>query len=205
VAVPSDTEEFKHLLTDLYFRLEERDRWSDHTLRYLLTGNGGGVALLMTLLGAMGKNGQWMPRLLIPLVFFLAGIVAVGIVVGHSTACIRKGRRASRKLIVRYLQGQVSYADAFREMGTYKSKWEGFESGALFAFLFFILGVLSSGWVYMSTNQASTFIAPTQPVCTCVLARPAAGTPAAPSPKANATRPPPGAPDQSASPAAHRK
>src|SRR4051812_3069208 len=108
-------EEFKLLLDDLYFRLEERDRWSDHSLRYLLTGNGGGVALLITLLGALGKNGQWQPLLLLPLTCFLVGVIFVGLVVGHSAQCVKQGRDGLIKLIHRYLDRELSYEEVFRK------------------------------------------------------------------------------------------
>ena len=196
-------DEFKHLLADLYFRLEERDRWIDHCIRYLLTGNGGGVALLMTLLGTLGRSGRWQPWLVAPLGFFLGGVIAVGVVVGYSTHCAKQGRHGLIELIQHYLDGTYSYETVFRRLPKFPSKWAGFEIGCIISFCLFVAGVTTSGGLYAFGGTG--LIAAAQPSCSCVLATPALGRLKAETAGAKATKPPPDALDRSSSPATHHK
>jgi hypothetical protein len=158
------SKEFEHLLRDFYFRLEERDRWADQAIKYLLSGNGGGVALLMTYIGVLGRAGEHVPILLIPLLLFLAGIVFVGMVVLVSMSKVRHGRRGVRKLISAYLAKEKSYRDAFVEMGTWPSKWKH-SSGFMWAsFSAFIAGIVASAAIYavLPTVSRPQAIATTQ-------------------------------------------
>jgi hypothetical protein len=144
------SKEFELLLNDFYFRLEERDKWADQTIRYLLYGNGGGIALLMAFLGSFMHAGQSPPLLfLIPIFCFCFGLVSIGQLVRHATTSVRTGRRRLRKRIVSYLTDQnLSYLTIFEEMGEgskYPSKWKKFESRSECAFYCFIAGVAATG------------------------------------------------------------
>ena len=142
------SEEFKHLLEDLYFRLEERDRWADHSLKYLLFGNGGGVALLIAFVGSQRTAINTTFWLSGALGCFLTGVIVLGIVVSYSAHCAREGRREVRDLMEAYLIENLSYKSAFFRLGEIKSKWKHFSSLTTISFFCFIAGVLCSA-VYL--------------------------------------------------------
>jgi hypothetical protein len=138
------SEEFKHLLNDLYARLDERDRWLDQALRFLTYGNGGGIALIIALI-ARAHEGEIPQRLLIPLVIFLFGLILVGILI-HQAACFaRIGRNRIRTLCEQYLKQAVSYEKAFLELGTLPSKWEQVWRLGIASFVCLLAGSLAAG------------------------------------------------------------
>jgi hypothetical protein len=149
IGLRSSTKEFEHLLSDLYFRLDERDRWADQTIKYLLFGNGGGVGLLMAFLGNLTKAGVWLPLILFPLGFFVLGLIFVGKIVRGSTRSIRQGRRHVRKLISAYLAEEIEYSEAFDDMGKFNSKWEHFEGASKLSFFSMIAGIVFSAMIYL--------------------------------------------------------
>lgn len=117
---------FDHLLDDFHFRLEERDRWADHLIRFLLTANGGGIAIVMAYAGVLTNAGKPMLGLGWGLAIFSAGLLFVGVQLILSARTVRTGRRAIRKLMVDVLDGQMDYATAFKKMGELPSKWRTF-------------------------------------------------------------------------------
>lgn len=142
----TNSNEFKHLLEDLYFRLEERDKWAEHSMKFLLFGNGGGVALIIAFVGSQRAAIDTNLLLAAALTCFLTGVIAQGVVVIYSAHCARVGRRDVRDLLEGYLEGKWSYKSAFFRLGKIKSKWKGASRVTLLSFILFIAGVLASSF-----------------------------------------------------------
>lgn len=138
---------FDNLLTDLYFRLEERDHWADHLIRFLLAANGGGIAIVMAYTGVLTNAGRPVGGLALGLLAFSSGLLLVGIQLFYSAYSVRKGRRELRRLMVEVLDGTRDYASTFREMGNpdrFPSKWPIYYGLTMFSFLCVFAGVLFS-------------------------------------------------------------
>lgn len=140
---------FEHLLRDLYFRLEERDRWADHIIRFLFAVNGGGIAVVMAYAGVLAKAGKPDITLFWGLLLFAAGLMLVGILLLVSAYHVRKSRRKARPLLVRVLarDPDYDYAAAFKDMGDRKafpSKWRKFVMISCVSFACFLGGLIWS-------------------------------------------------------------
>lgn len=136
---------FEHLLEDLYFRLEERDRWADHIIRFLLAANGGGVVVGMGYAGVLAQKGGSAAALAYGLGAFLLGLLAVGVILFASTFAIRKGRHRIRQLMNELLSdSSKTYQYAFLELGKVKPKWDVFIWASLSSFVLFFAGILLS-------------------------------------------------------------
>jgi hypothetical protein len=157
------SEEYKQLLAELYFRLEERDRWANHTIQYLLFGNGGAIALLFAFIGSQRPALDTARPLFIAMGSFVAGIIVLGIAVWVSGHRARAGRRRVRKLMEGYLRGDWSYKSAFFNLGTLKSKWWMFATLISMSFALFLIGIGFSAFYLWTSYPESNAVAPAKP------------------------------------------
>jgi len=142
-------EGFEHLLKDLYFRLEERDRWADHIIRFLFTVNGGGIAVVMAYAGVLARLGKPDATLFWGLLLFATGLMLVGILLLVSAYHVRSARRKVRPLLVQVLarENEYDYVAAFKAMGNreqFPSKWRKFVAISALSFACFLVGLGSS-------------------------------------------------------------
>src|SRR5688500_1611839 len=100
---------FEHLLKDLYFRLEERDRWADHIIRFLFAVNGGGIAIVMAYAGVLARADKPVIALSWGLLLFAVGLMLVGILLLVSAHHVRSARRKARPLLVQVLTRESDY------------------------------------------------------------------------------------------------
>jgi hypothetical protein len=140
---------FEHLLKDLYFRLEERDRWADHIIRFLFAVNGGGIAVVMAYAGVLARADKPVVGLFGGLVLFALGLALVGLLLMVSAYHVRKSRREARPLLVKVLTREAGYdyAAAFKDMGNRKrfpSKWRKFVLISSLSFVCFLAGLVRS-------------------------------------------------------------
>ena len=140
---------FDHLIQDLYFRLEERDRWADHIINFLLAANGGGIVVAMTYAGVLKNAKEPVTGLLgAGVLLFVIGLALVGVLLLISAHSVRNNRRKARTLIARVLQEpSYTYAQAFVDMGdrqAFPSKWKRFVRLAVLSFAFFLVALAMS-------------------------------------------------------------
>jgi hypothetical protein len=140
---------FEHLLKDLYFRLEERDRWADHIIRFLFAVNGGGIAVVMAYAGVLARADKPVVGLAWGLFLFALGLLLVGVLLLVSAYHVRKSRRKARPLLVRVLTREkgYDYAAAFSDMGNreeFPSKWSKFVLISSLSFVCFLAGLARS-------------------------------------------------------------
>lgn len=152
-------EGFEHLVKDLYFRLDERDRWADHIIRFLFTVNGGGIAVVMAYAGVLARLGTPDRSLFGALSLFAVGLLLVGILLLASADHVRSARRKVRPLLVRVLNpdADYDYVAAFQDMGNrmeFPSKWRKFVRISLASFACFLVGLLWSFFIVTGVDAS---------------------------------------------------
>ena len=148
---------FDKLLDDLYFRLEERDRWAEHIIQFLFTANGGGIVVVMAYAGVLTNANRSVLGLAWGLLAFSAGLLLVGIELGVGAAFVRQGRRAARVLMARVFTENLAYHEVFLKMGdktAFPSKWWWFSLLTLGSFICFFVGLAAS---FLSVAQVRIF------------------------------------------------
>lgn len=143
---------YEYLLQDLYVRLEERDRWTESAIKFLLYTNGGGISASLVIVGLLANQKLPVPPELFPLIFFTIGIIIAGAGIYVMARNVRKGRRLLRPKMVAVLQGNLTYSDAFAEIGHFPSKWRFFTIGFWLSFSMFLCGLIATTAVLATTQ-----------------------------------------------------